>query len=74
MRQVLSKSLAIRGLLVTSYPKLREDFEKEIIAGLRDGTISQREDITDGFDETVRAFIRMLDGRSFGRSVVRIAA
>jgi NADPH-dependent curcumin reductase len=73
MRQVLSKSLTIRGLLITSYPELRADFEKEIVGGLRDGTIRQREDITDGFDEIVRAFMRMLDGSSFGKSVVRIA-
>jgi NADPH-dependent curcumin reductase len=51
MRQILSKSLTIRGLLTTNYPQLRGDFEKEIIGGLRDGTIRQREDITDGFDE-----------------------
>jgi NADPH-dependent curcumin reductase CurA len=73
MRQILSKNLTIRGLLTTNYPELRGDLEKEIIGGLRDGTIRQREDITDGFDETVRAFMRMLDGRSFGKSVVRVA-
>ena len=73
MRQVLSKSLTIRGLLMKNYPELRGEFEKEIVGGLRDGTIHQREDITDGFDETVRAFMRMLDGRSFGKSVVRVA-
>jgi NADPH-dependent curcumin reductase len=73
MRQILSKNLTICGLLTTNNPELRGDFEKEIIGGLRDGTIRQREDITDGFDETVRAFMRMLDGRSFGKSVVRVA-
>jgi NADPH-dependent curcumin reductase CurA len=73
MRQILSKNLTIRGLLTTNYPQLRGDFEKEIIGGLRDGTIRQREDISNGFDETVRAFIRMLDGSSFGKSVVRVA-
>jgi len=73
MRQVLSKNLTIRGLLVTNYPELRPDFEREVVAGLSDGSIRQREDITDGFDETVRAFMRMLDGRSFGKSVVKFA-
>jgi NADPH-dependent curcumin reductase len=72
MRQVLSKSLNIRGFVITNFPELRADFEKEIVSGLRDGTIRQREDITDGFDETVRAFMRMLDGSSFGKSVVSV--
>ena len=74
MRQVLSKGLTIRGLLVTNYPELRPTFEDEIVRGLRDGSIRQREDITAGFDETVRAFIRMLDGSSFGKSIVSVAA
>ncbi len=73
MRQVLSKSLTIRGFLITNFPELRADFEKEIVSGLRDGSIRQREDITDGFHETVRAFMQMLDGSSFGKSVVRVA-
>jgi NADPH-dependent curcumin reductase CurA len=74
MRQVLSKSLTIRGFVISNFPELRADFEKEIVSGLRDGTIRQREDITNGFDETVRAFMRMLDGSSFGKSVVKVAA
>jgi NADPH-dependent curcumin reductase CurA len=74
MRQVLSKSLTIRGFVITNFPELRADFESEIVAGLRDGTIRQQEDITDGSDQTVKAFIRMLDGRSFGKSVVKISA
>jgi NADPH-dependent curcumin reductase CurA len=74
MRQILSKSLTIRGFVITHFSELRADFEAEIIGGLRDGTIRQREDITDGFDQTVPAFMRMLDGRSFGKSVVKLAA
>jgi NADPH-dependent curcumin reductase CurA len=74
MRQVLSKSLTIRGFVISNFPELRPEFEKEIVSGLRDGSIRQREDVTEGFDETVRAFMRMLDGRSFGKSIVKIAA
>jgi len=73
MRQILSKSLTIRGFVITHFPELRTEFEAEIVSGLRDGSIRQREDVSDGFDETVRAFMRMLDGRSFGKSVVRVA-
>jgi NADPH-dependent curcumin reductase CurA len=74
MRTILSKNLVIRGLLSTNYPHLRPAFEKEIIDGLRDGSIRQREDISEGFDEAPRAFIRMLGGGSFGKSVVKVAA
>jgi NADPH-dependent curcumin reductase len=38
--------------------------------GLQDGTIRQREDVTVGFEQTIPAIIRMLEGRSFGKSVL----
>jgi len=71
MRQILSKSLLIRGFLITDFGA-RPDFEDETIAGLQDGTIRQREDVTVGFEQTIPVFIRMLEGRSFGKSVVKI--
>jgi NADPH-dependent curcumin reductase len=74
MRQILSKSLVIRGFLVTNFGELRPDFEAEIIAGLKDGTIRQQEDVTEGFEQAIPAFIRMLEGRSFGKSVVKVDA
>jgi NADPH-dependent curcumin reductase CurA len=74
MRQILSKGLTVRGFVISKFPELRAGFEKEIVGGLRDGSIRQREDTTNGFDETVRAFMRMLDGSSFGKSVVKVAA
>jgi len=74
MRQILSKSLLIRGFVITDFGALRPDFEAEIIAGLQDGTIRQREDVTEGFEQTIPAFIRMLEGRSFGKSVVKVDA
>jgi NADPH-dependent curcumin reductase len=72
MRQILSKSLLIRGFLITDFGALRPDFEEETIAGIQDGTIRQRQDVTVGFEQTIPAFIRMLEGRSFGKSVVKI--
>ena len=50
IRQVLSKSLTIRGFIVDNYPELFPDFEREIGAALKDGTIRQREDIVDGLE------------------------
>jgi NADPH-dependent curcumin reductase CurA len=73
MRQILSKSLLIRGFLITDFGELRTEFETEIIAGLNDGTIRQQEDVTEGFEQTIPAFTRMLEGSSFGKSVVKVA-
>jgi NADPH-dependent curcumin reductase len=73
IRQVLSKSLTIRGFIILDFPELFADFEREIGAGLKDGTIRHREDVVDGLENAPRAFIGMLEGRNFGKSIVRVA-
>jgi NADPH-dependent curcumin reductase CurA len=49
------------------------DFEREIGAGLKDGTILQREDIVDGLEHAPFAFMGMLEGRNFGKLLIRVS-
>jgi NADPH-dependent curcumin reductase CurA len=74
MRQVLSKSLTLRGFLnyeftAEHYP----DFLRTVANGIADGRIRYREDITDGLENAPGAFIGMLQGRNFGKALVRVA-
>jgi NADPH-dependent curcumin reductase CurA len=74
MRQVLSKSLTLRGFLnyeftAEHYP----DFLSTVANGIADGRIRYREDITDGLENAPAAFIGMLQGRNFGKALVRVA-
>jgi len=41
-------------------------------AAVADGRIRYREDITDGFENAPAAFIGMLEGRNFGKALVRV--
>ena len=43
-------------------------------AGIADGRIRYHEDIVDGLDKAREAFIGMLDGRNFGKLIVRVGA
>jgi NADPH-dependent curcumin reductase CurA len=40
---------------------------------LADGRVRYREDITDGLENAPAAFIGMLEGRNFGKALVRVA-
>jgi NADPH-dependent curcumin reductase CurA len=74
MRAVLSKSLTIRGFI--NYEFAAEHyaaFLREVGAGIADGRIRYREDIVDGLDNAPEAFIGMLEGRNFGKLIVRVA-
>jgi NADPH-dependent curcumin reductase CurA len=73
MRQILTKSLTIRGFInyefaAEHYPA----FLREVSAGIADGRIRYREDFVDGLERAPEAFIGMLEGRNFGKLIVRV--
>ena len=74
MRQILSKSLTVRGFLnnefaAEHYPA----FLREVGTGVADGRIRYREDIVDGLENAPEAFIGMLEGRNTGKQLVSVA-
>src|SRR5580700_1962699 len=75
MREVLSKSLTVRGFINYDFAAQHyADFLREVGAGIADDSIRYREDIVDGLENAPEAFIGMLDGRNFGKLIVRVAA
>jgi NADPH-dependent curcumin reductase len=44
-----------------------------VSAAIADGRVRYREDITDGLEHAPAAFIGMLEGRNFGKTLVRVA-
>jgi NADPH-dependent curcumin reductase len=74
MREVLTKSLTLRGFINTEFvAEHYADFLKLVAAGIADGRIRYREDITDGFENAPAAFMGLLQGRNFGKALVRVA-
>ena len=75
MREILSKSLTLRGFINSEFAgEYYDEFLREVGAGIAEGRIQYREDIVDGLDRAPEAFIGMLDGHNFGKLIVRVAA
>jgi NADPH-dependent curcumin reductase len=73
MRQILSKSVTLRGFIYYNFvEKHYAEFLHEVGAGIADGRIRYREDIVDGLENAPAALIGMLDGRNFGKLIVRV--
>jgi NADPH-dependent curcumin reductase len=73
MRAILSKSLTVRGFI--NYEFAAEHyaaFLREVSAGIADARIRYREDFVDGLEKAPEAFISMLEGRNFGKLIVRL--
>jgi len=74
MRSVLTKSLTLRGFINTEFVAPHyADFLRTVSAGLADGRIRYREHIVDGLKNAPAAFMGMLQGRNFGKLLVRVA-
>jgi NADPH-dependent curcumin reductase len=75
MREILSKSLTLRGFINYEFAEQHyAEFLCEVGAGIADGRIRYREDIVNGLEKAPEAFIGMLEGRNFGKLIVRVDA
>ncbi len=74
MRAILSKRLSFRGFISSDYNYMREEFFANTLQWLREGKLKFREDITEGLENAPQALMSMLDGKNFGKVLVRVRA
>ncbi len=72
MRAVLTKRLNIRGFIVSDFASQEAEFRREAGAWVASGQVKYREDIVEGLEHAPAAFIGMLNGKNFGKLVVRV--
>jgi NADPH-dependent curcumin reductase CurA len=72
MRAILSNRITVRGFIVWDFSHLRDRFLLEVGPAVRDHHIVYREDVVDGLDNAPDALIGLLEGRNFGKVVVRV--
>jgi hypothetical protein len=68
----LRKRLTIRGFLVFDFEAQREEFYRDMSAWFREGRVKHREDVVEGIENAVSAFQGLLQGRNFGKLLVRL--
>jgi NADPH-dependent curcumin reductase len=73
MAAVLTKRLRLQGFIVTDYAAQFPQFAKDVSGWLREGRITFREDITDGFENAPRELIGLLRGTNFGKKLIRVS-
>ncbi len=73
MRAVLTKSLTVRGFIQREFVDQRPAFLQAMPEWLRTGQVKYREDIVDGLTSAPEAFMGLLEGRNFGKLIVRVA-
>ncbi|XXT22798.1 NADP-dependent oxidoreductase [Sorangium sp. So ce429] len=74
MSTVLQKRIRMQGLVILDHYADRFDaFRRDMGAWVDAGQVKLREDRIDGLESAPAAFIGLLEGRNFGKLVVRVA-
>lgn len=73
MATVLVKRIKVQGFIIFDYYGPRYDeFIKDMSGMLSSGKIHYREQLVNGLENAPRAFIGLLEGKNFGKLVIRI--
>jgi hypothetical protein len=70
---ILINRALIKGFIVTDHGDRLADFVADCTRWVREGRLKYREDVVDGLDRAPTALIGLLEGRNFGKLVVRVA-
>ncbi len=70
---VLANRALIKGFIVSDHPDRLGAFLTDCTGWVREGRLRHREDIVDGLEAAPGALIGLLEGRNFGKLVVRVS-
>jgi NADPH-dependent curcumin reductase CurA len=69
---VLVKQLKVEGFIITRFQNRWAEGITQMAQWLREGKLKHREEIVEGFQNTVKAFIGMLQGENTGKMLVKV--
>jgi NADPH-dependent curcumin reductase CurA len=73
LRPLLVHRATIKGFIVSDHTDRAMAFHQEVAPLVKSGRIKFREDIVDGLDHAPEAFLGLLQGRNFGKLIVRVS-
>ncbi len=74
-RTLLTKRIKMQGFIIfDDYGDRYGEFFTQMSAWVAEGKIKFREDIVDGLENAPQAFIGLLEGKNFGKLVIRVGA
>ena len=71
-RSFLVNRIQLRGFICSDHMDLWRTALKELGTLVHEGKLKYRESIADGLDNAPKAFIGMLEGKNFGKQLVKL--
>jgi NADPH-dependent curcumin reductase CurA len=74
-RTLLTRRIRMQGFIIfEDYGHRYGEFVSQMSEWLKEGRIKFREDVVDGLENAPQAFIGLLEGRNFGKLLVRLSS
>ncbi len=70
---LIFKRASMTGFLLTDYVHKFDFARGRILEWIRDGKVTYKEDIQEGFENTPKTFMRLFTGQNFGKQMLKIA-
>ncbi|MHA0981317.1 NADP-dependent oxidoreductase [Kosakonia cowanii] len=75
MATILKKRIRLQGFIIMQdYGHRLHEFQHEMASWLKQDRIHYREQVTEGLEQAPEAFIGLLEGKNFGKVVVKVAS
>lgn len=70
--QLLVKSALMKGFIVSDYADQNKEAAIELSTWIKNGDLKFKENVVDGFENTVDAFLGLFEGENLGKQIVKI--
>lgn len=73
MALLVGRSARMQGFIVSNYPELGWEWVQLAAGWLKEGKLKYHESVADGIENAPQAFIDMMQGKNFGKQVVKLS-
>jgi NADPH-dependent curcumin reductase CurA len=73
VRSLLTKRIRMQGFIVSDYNARIGEFRRDMPQWVAAGLVKTREDVVEGLENAPEAFLGLLQGKNFGKLVVKVA-
>lgn len=73
MALLVGRSARMQGFIVSNYPELGREWVQLAAGWLKEGKLKYHESVAEGIESGPQAFIDMMQGKNFGKQVVKLS-
>ena len=70
---LLTKRVRMQGYIITDYNARIDEFRRDMPQWVKEGRVKSREDVVEGLENAPQAFLGLLEGKNFGKLVVKVS-